>query len=244
MLRKDDLQNGLFLWQDPEAFCFGIDAVLLAHFPEIREGEKVCDLGCGFGPVPMILYGANREVEGLHVTGLEIQEEIADTARRSVRDNSLADKIRIVTGDIREASSIFGAASFSLVTTNPPYMAAKDGLVPEDPRRAYAKMELLCTAEDVIRESAKLLRPRGRLAMIHRPYRLPELMVLMRKYHLEPKRMRFVHSLPDEEPAMVLIEAVRGGKPYLRVMPPLIVYDGHGGYTEEVLGIYGGNLRV
>ncbi|MBQ6386945.1 MAG: tRNA1(Val) (adenine(37)-N6)-methyltransferase [Lachnospiraceae bacterium] len=242
MLRKDDLGGGLWLYQDPEAFCFGIDAVLLAHFPEIREGERVMDLGCGYAPIPMILAGTYRDIP-FTVTGLEIQPGIAETAQRSVEENGLSGQIRIIEGDIREAVPSFGAASFSLVTCNPPYMAAGTGIVGSNLRRAIARTELTVTLRDVIFQAAGLLGPEGRFAMIHRPFRLPEILSLMQEARLTPKRLRFVHPTADAEPTMILIEGVRGAKPYLRVAPPLIVYNDDRSYTQEISDIYSGLRR-
>ena len=243
MLRKDDLQNGFFIYQDPDYFCFGIDAVLLAHFPEIRDGDRVLDMGCGFGPVPLIMRGCLPEGADVRMTGLEIQDYVAETAERSVRENGLSDEIGIVKGDIREAARIFGAASFSLVTCNPPYMAVKDGLVGENRSRAVARTEVCCTLRDVICQAARLLRPKGRFAMIHRPFRLPEMLSLMRDCRLEPKRLRMIHPRAGAEASMVLIEAVRGGRPYLIAEPPLMIYGPDGTYTQEVLDIYAGRRR-
>ncbi|MDO4619836.1 MAG: tRNA1(Val) (adenine(37)-N6)-methyltransferase [Lachnospiraceae bacterium] len=242
-LRCDDLQNGYKIYQDPSMFCFGVDAVLLAHYPKLKKNDKVADLGTGFAPIPLIL-AAEAEKKGLsavRIAGLEIQDRAAETARLSVRENHLQQVVEIVSGDIREASKILGAASRSLVLSNPPYMAVKDGLVGEDRAKAIARTELLCTLEDVIREGARLLMPGGRMAMIHRPFRLPDMMLYMRQYGLEPKRMRLVCPYADAEPTMVLLEGLKGGKPYLKVEKPLVIYHRDQTYTEELLTIYGRN---
>ena len=239
--RRDDLGNGYFVWQDPEMFRFGIDAVLLAHFPEIRNGDRVLDLCTGFAPIPLIMY-AEAEKEGrqrVSFSGIEIQERAASLAALSVKDNGLDERIRIVRGDLKEAEDIFGADSFSLITCNPPYRKTGSGIGSANEAERIAREELKCTLEDVIRVSAKLLVPKGRLAMVHRPERLTELLHLLREYRIEPKRLRMVHSLPDREASMVLVEAVRGGRPEMRVLPPLIVYGPDGNYTSEILRIYG-----
>ncbi len=238
MLRRDDLMNGVWIWQDTELFCFGIDAVLLAHYPELREQEKMLDLGTGTGPIPLILAPFARQ-RGAHITGLEIQERAAALAKRSVLENGLADTIDIVTGDIRRAGDIFAPASFSLITCNPPYMPAGSGIISENEARAIARTEIRCTLEDVVFAAARLLKMRGRLALILRPSRLAELFVLLSRYGLEPKRMRLVHPRAGGEPTMVLAEAVRGGKPFLKVEPPLIVYEETDRYTKEIMEIYG-----
>lgn len=240
MLRKDDLQNGYLIYQDPELFCFGVDAVLLAHYPKIKNHDRILDLCTGFAPVPLILRAeADKKRLDVAITGLEIQPYVAETARLSVKENHLEQKVHIVTGDVKEAASLFGAASFSLVTCNPPYMAAKDGLIGSSRAKAVARTEILCTLEDVIASASRLLMPQGRLALIHKPFRLPEMFELMRKYHIEPKRMRLVCPYPDAEPTMVLVEGIRGGKPYLKVDPPLFIYRKDRTYTEEFLNIYG-----
>ncbi len=240
MLRKDDLQNGYHIFQDPDYFCFGVDAVLLAHFPKLKKGDRILDMGTGFAPIPLILHAeAKKRGLDLPLTGLEIQEYPAQIAEESVVLNHLEDAIDIVRGDIKEAAKIFGAASFSLITCNPPYMAAADGLVGESEQRAIARTEVKCTLADVIREAAKCLVPGGRFAMIHRPFRLVEIFEEMRKNRLEPKRLRLICPYPDAEPTMVLVEGVRGGKPYLVTEPPLIIYQKDGSYTKELLHIYG-----
>lgn len=240
MLRKDDLQNGYFVYQDPDLFCFGIDAVLLAHYPRLKNGDHILDMGCGFAPIPFIvLADAQKEGKKVQITGLELQEQVASTARKSVQDNHQEKNISIVQGDIKEAAKIFGAASFSLVLCNPPYMPVTDGLVGSSKEKAIARTELKCTLEDVIREAGSLLKVGGRFAMIHRPFRLVEIFEKMRRYHLEPKRMRLVCPYQDAAPTMVLIEGVKGGRPYLQVDAPLVVYQKDRSYTDEVLKIYG-----
>ncbi|MDO5703304.1 MAG: tRNA1(Val) (adenine(37)-N6)-methyltransferase [Lachnospiraceae bacterium] len=244
MLRTDDLMNGYHILQDTDFFCFGIDAVLLSHYPALKAGDRVMDLGTGFAPIPLIMHAEARRqglVPGFKITGLELQERPAEIAARSVAENHLSDEIEIVRGDIREAEELFGPASFSLVTCNPPYMPAGDGIKSADEARAIARTEIRCTLEDVIRTASALLKMRGRFAMIHRPFRLPEIMACLTKYHLEPKRMRMVHPAADTEPSMVLIESVKGGRPRLAVDPPLIVYNKDRTYTEEIYKIYGWN---
>ena len=234
--RLDDLQNGYFIIQDPEKFCFGMDAVLLSGFAAIKKDETVLDLGTGTGILPVLLSAKQK---GRQFTGLEIQTECAQMAQRSVAYNHLEDRIRIVQGDIKEAAGIFGAASFSVVTCNPPYMIGNHGLQNPDQPKAIARHEILCTMEDVARESAKVLKDRGRLFLVHRPFRLTEIMLTLTKYRLEPKRMQLVYPFVDREPNMVLIEARKGGNSRITVEPPLIVYEKNGAYTETVLRLYG-----
>lgn len=235
--RFDDLErNGYQIIQHPGRFCFGMDAVLLSGFARVKKTERVLDLGTGTGIIPILLTG---KTEGAWFEGLEIQPESADMARRSVIYNHLEDKIGITTGDIKEASQIFGAASFDVVTANPPYMNENHGLKNPDEPKAIARHEILCTLEDVVREGTKTLKPQGRFYMVHRPHRLVEIITLMKGYRLEPKRMKFVHPFLDKEPNMVLIEAVRGGNPMLKVEKPIIVFQEENVYTDEIKEIYG-----
>lgn len=235
--RLDELQrNGYRIIQNTDGFCFGMDAVLLSGFTKVKEGERALDLGTGTGIIPILL---EAKTPGKHFTGLEIQERSADMARRSVQLNDLSDKISIVLGDIKEAASIFGRASFDVVTSNPPYMTGSHGLVNPQQYKAIARHEILCTLEDVVSQAAALLREGGRFYMVHRPFRLAEIMTVMVKYHLEPKRMKLVYPFVDKEPNMVLLEGLKGGKSRITVEKPLIVYKKPGVYTDEIYDIYG-----
>lgn len=235
--RLDELhRNGYFIIQDPGRFCFGMDAVLLSGFANVKKGERVLDLGTGTGIIPILL---EAKTDGSHFTGLEIQPESADMASRSVAYNHLEDKVSIVTGDIKEASTIFKAASIDVITTNPPYMIGEHGLKNPTDAKAIARHEVCCTLDDILRESAKILKPGGRFYMVHRPFRLAEIFSKMVEYHIEPKRMQLVYPYVDKEPNMVLIEGLRGGKSRLTVEKPLIVYESEGKYTPEIYDIYG-----
>ena len=235
--RIDELQrNGYRIIQNPERFCFGMDAVLLSGFARAKKQERCLDLGCGNGIIPILM---EAKTEGKHFTGLEIQPESADMAKRSVALNGLQDRIDIVEGDIKDASKIFGASSFHVVTTNPPYMTAQHGLTNLYEAKTIARHEVLCNLEDIIRESARLLMPGGRFYMVHRPFRLAEIISLMVQYRMEPKRMRLVYPYVDREPNMVLIEGLLGGNSRITVEKPLIVYEKPGVYTQEIREIYG-----
>ena len=213
-----------------------MDAVLLTGFAHARERDTMLDLGTGTGIIPLLM---EAKYHCSHLTGLEIQEESADMARRSVALNDLQNRIDIVTGDIKEADQIFPAASFDCITCNPPYMIGQHGLTnPEEPK-AIARHEVLCTLEDVVSRTAKLLKPGGHFYMVHRPFRLAEIMTMLVKYKLEPKRMQLVYPYIDKEPNMVLIEAVRGGRSRMTVEKPLIVYQSPGVYMREIYDIYG-----
>ena len=233
--RLDDLEiSGLHIIQSPDKFCFGMDAVLLSGFAYARKGDKVIDLGTGTGILPLLL---SAKTAGEHFTGLEIQKESSDMARRSVEGNGLHN-IDIITGDIKEVESLFNRQSFDAVTSNPPYMINEHGIVNPEAPKQIARHEVLCTLEDVVMAAAYLLKANGRFFMVHRPFRLPEIFESLRKYRLEPKRMRLVYPQLDKEPNMILIESVKYGKARLTVEKPLIVYDEYGKYTEEMIRDY------
>ena len=235
--RLDDLhRNGYRIIQNEKLFCFGMDAVLLSGFAKVKEGERALDLGTGTGIIPILLAA---KTQGEHFTGLEISGISADMARRSVLLNGLEQRIQIIQGDIKEAGELFAPASFDTVTSNPPYMIGQHGLVNPDLEKAAARHEIFCTLEDVVRAAARLVRPGGRFYMVHRPFRLAEIICTLAKYRLEPKRMQLVYPFVDKEPNMVLIEAVRGGRSRMTVEKPLIVYERPGVYTPEITGLYG-----
>lgn len=237
--RLDDLQrNGYRIIQDPGRFCFGMDAVLLSGFAAetIRPGAGILDMGTGTGIIPLLLAARTKESR---LTGLEIQPESADMARRSVALNRLEERISIIQGDIKEAGELFAAASFDVVTCNPPYMIGQHGLTNPEAPKAIARHEILCTFEDVAANAARLLCPGGSFYLVHRPFRLAEIMSVLMKYRLEPKRMQLVYPYADREPNMVLLQAVRGGKSRLQVQKPLIIYREPGVYTDEIYEIYG-----
>jgi tRNA1Val (adenine37-N6)-methyltransferase len=235
--RLDDLQvNGYEIIQHPGKFCFGMDAVLLSNFARVKKGECALDLGTGTGIIPILL---SAKTEGERFVGLEIQDESADMARRSVLHNGLESKIEIVNGDIKEAVELFGPASFDVITTNPPYMIGQHGIANASNAKTIARHEVLCTLDDILKQSAKILRTGGRFYMVHRPFRLAEILSKMVELKIEPKRMRMVHPFIDKEPNMVLIEGTRGGNSRMTVERPLIVYKDVGVYSDELLGEYG-----
>ena len=234
--RLDDLQcRGYRIIQNPNYFCFGMDAVLLADFACAKKNAKCMDLGTGTGVIPILMEATGK---GSHFTGLEIQKYCADMAGRSVAYNGLTDKIDIIHGDIKEVSSLFEAASFDVVTSNPPYIKGSHGLQNPDEQKNIARHEILLTLEDVISAASFLLKENGKFAMVHKPFRLAEIFKLMSKYRLEPKRMCMVQPYAGKEPNMVLIEASKGGNSMITVMPALVVYREDGSYSEDILNIY------
>lgn len=235
--RLDDLhRNGFQIIQNERLFCFGMDAVLLSGFAQVKEGGRALDLGTGTGIIPILLAAKTK---GEYFAGLEISALSADMARRSVLHNGLEKRIEIIQGDIKEAGELFAPASFDTVTSNPPYMIGQHGLTNPDIEKAAARHEIFCTLEDVVRAAARLVRPGGKFYMVHRPFRLAEIIRTLSEYKLEPKRMRLVYPYVDREPNMVLIETMRGGKPRMTVEKPLIVYEKPGVYTPEITEIYG-----
>ena len=235
--RLDELQrNNYRIIQDPDRFCFGMDAVLLSGFAAAPQGGRVLDLGTGTGILPILMAA---KTEAAELVGLEIQPESADMASRSVILNDLQERVHIIQGDIKEAEHIFDAASFDVVTSNPPYMIGGHGLKNPEAPKAIARHEVMCSLEDVVKAAARCLKPGGKFYMVHRPFRLAEIMVMMHNYKLEPKRMKLVYPYVDKEPSMVLIEGSRGGRARLTVEKPLIIYESQGKYTQEIYDIYG-----
>ena len=235
--RIDDLQcKGYQLIQKPKGFCFGIDAVLLSGFAKVRKNQKVLDLCTGSGVIPILL---EAKTEGSHFCGLELQEAYADMASRSVALNHLEDKVNIVCGDVKDVKKLFSPASFQVVTVNPPYMTEHHGLTNLHEPKTIARHEVTLSLEDVIAGASYVLPQNGSFFMIHKPFRLAEIFSVMKKYHIEPKRMRLVHPYVDKEPTMVLIEGLKGGKERITIEPPLIVYQEPNVYTDEIYDIYG-----
>ena len=217
--RIDDLQcGGYHIIQNPKSFCFGIDAVSLANFATIKKGETALDLGTGTGIIPILLCA---KTEGKHFTGLEIQEESVDMARRSVEMNGLTHKIKIDLGDIKKGADIYPPNHFDAITVNPPYISG--GSLNNLGAKAIARHEIACNLMDVAALSARLLKTGGRLYMVHRPHRLTDVLCTLRRTNLEPKTIQFVQDRPELAPSLVLIEAVDHGKPMVKVLPTLLL---------------------
>lgn len=235
--RVDDLERcGFKIIQNTDKFCFGMDAVLLSGYASIRPGDKVLDLCTGNGIIPILLAAKSRAER---IVGIEIQRDIAEIAKRSVEANDLSDRINILCADIKNAEEYYQPAVFDAVTCNPPYMIDNHGIKNPDSPKAIARHEILCNFDDVARVTSRMLKPGGRLFLIHRPFRLTEIFETLTKYKLEPKRMKLVHPYVNREPNMVLIEAGLGGRRRLTVERPLIVYESPNCYTKEIYDIYG-----
>lgn len=232
--RLDDLNvKGYYLIQDPDGFCFGLDAVLLVHFAGAKPEEMILDMGTGTGIIPILMAAYYPDTT---YRAIELQAKYADMAERSVRYNHLQERIEIRQGDLREMEMMFPLSFFDRITVNPPYMNA--GLIPAQQEKAIARHEICCDLETIIQKAAQHLKSGGSLCMVHRPNRLPEVICLLKKYKLEPKRLRLVQPKEQDEPNLFLLEAVRGAKPYLRVEPTLVIYQPDGSYMPEVLDIY------
>ncbi|MGN0240564.1 MAG: tRNA1(Val) (adenine(37)-N6)-methyltransferase [Candidatus Weimeria sp.] len=234
--RIDDLQkNGRVIIQNPARFCFGIDAVLLSGFARVKPGETVIDLGSGNGILPILLEAKNP---GKSFTGLEIQPENVDMARRSAEINGTSN-VTFVEGDIKRAEEIFGRNSTDVVVSNPPYMKAGSGITNTADAKMIARHEVLVSLEELVAQTASLLKDGGRCYYVHRPFRLVDIFSEMRKYRVEPKRLRLVYPQLDREPVLALIEGRKYGGIELKVEKPLILYDNDGAYTNEMRENYG-----
>ncbi len=236
--RVDDLErNGYQLIQNPEVFCFGIDAILLAHFAKVSHAkQKILDIGTGTGVIPIVMHAIYGKG---HFTGIDIQEEMIEMASRSVCLNEIQEDVMMKVMDIKEYKAYFSSGSFDIITCNPPYMKGHAGLKNEHPSKTIARHEVACTLEDIIEGAGYMLKYGGKLCMIHRPHRLVDIFMAMRQNKIEPKVMRMVYPKAGKAPTMVLVEGVKHGKPELRVQPPLFVYNEDGTYTDDINEIYG-----
>ena len=235
--RIDDLEyKGLKIIQNTEGFCFGIDAVLLSDFAkEIKNNSKVIDLGTGTGILSILLSGKTNLNK---IYGIEIQEEVANMAQRSVKLNNLEDKIEIINENIKNLANIFEKNSFDAIVTNPPYKKLNTGEKNEKENKLISRHEITASLEDFIKISFDLLKDKGTLYMVHRPERLAEIIYKLKQNKLEPKVIKLVHSNINSEPKLILIKAVKNAKEFLKIEKPLFIYDEDGNYTEEILKIY------
>ena len=235
--RIDDLEyKGLKIIQNIEGFCFGIDSVLLSDFAKsIRKNSKVLDLGTGTGIISLLL---SKKCEDLKIYGIEIQEEVAKMAKRSVLLNDLEDSIEIINENIKNIDKLFKINSIDAIVTNPPYKKEKSGILNDDIKNIISRHEVECTLEDIINMSKKVLKDKGEFYMINRIERLVDSMYLLRKNHIEPKEIRFVHSNSEEKPHLFLCKAIKNAGEFLKVDKPLVIYNEDGKYTDEILKIY------
>lgn len=234
--RIDDLQfRGLKIIQNPQYFCFGMDAVLLAHFARLKKTDRAADLGTGTGILPLLLWG---RYQFSHMTGLEIQPAIADMASRSIRLNNLESRISILNEDLRNYGFGSQAGTMDAVISNPPYKKAGSGLPSQTSAQALARHEITCRLEDVISCAARLLRNGGKFFTINHSDRIIEIIELMRQYKIEPKRFRLIQPRASLPPNLVLAEGVKNARPHVSFEPALIIYNEDGSPTLELDKIY------
>ena len=232
----DDLQlKGLKLIQKKDAFRFGVDAVLLSDFARIKKSFRVIDLCTGTGIVPFLIMGKFSPKE---IYGIEIQKEMVEMAQRSSRINDLENTVKFFNEDLKDIDFLKSLGKFDALTVNPPYKLNNSGIVNSSDKLAIARHEIMCSLEDVIVAARALLKDNGRIYMVHRPERLADIITLMRKYKIEPKRIRMVHPNTKKAPNIVLVEGQRDGGQFLKWEPPLYVYKDDGGYSDEIDLIY------
>lgn len=235
--RIDDLEfKNLKIIQNKEGFCFGIDSVLLSDFAKnIRHNSKVIDLGTGTGIINILLSGKTKASE---LVGVEIQDEVAEMAGRSIEFNNLQDKIKIINENILNLNKIYKEKSFDVVVTNPPYKKANTGLINEENKKIISRHEITASLEDFIHIASYLLKDYGEFYMVHRPDRLVDIFEAMRKEKIEPKLIKFVYPNKNKKTNLVLIKGVKNGNPFLEFEKNLYVYNDDGTYTDEILKIY------
>ncbi len=237
----EDLErNGLKIIQKEKGFRFGVDAVLLSDFAKVRKNDMVMDFCTGTGILPILLYGKSQAKE---IMGIELQEEFSEMAKRSVLLNKIEHKVKILEGDIRDEKLLKSLPKFHVVTVNPPYKKKNSGIINEKDALTIARHEVSLNLEEVIRGARTVLKDQGRFYMIHRPERLADILTLMRKYRIEPKRLRMVYPNTKKAPTMVLVEGVRDGGEFLKVEAPLYVYNDDGTYSDEIRRIYGDDRK-
>ncbi|MGL5617298.1 MAG: tRNA1(Val) (adenine(37)-N6)-methyltransferase [Sarcina sp.] len=233
----DDLQlDSIHIIQKKEGFRFGVDAVLLANFANVKSKHSVIDLCTGTGIVPLIIKGKRKPNK---IVGIEIQKEFVEMANRTKEINSFGDDIDFIEGDLKDGKLIKSLEKADVITVNPPYKLQNAGILNPTDKLSIARHEVMCTLEDVIASSRKLLKDNGRLYMVHRPERLADIFCLMRKYKIEPKRVRMIHPNTKKAANIVLVEGQRDGGAFLKWEPPLYVYDEKGNYSKEINEIYG-----
>ena len=235
--RIDDLEfKNLKIIQNKDGFCFGIDSVLLSDFAKnIKKDSMVLDLGTGTGIIPILLCGKTKLKK---VTGIELQEEVAKMAKKSIKLNNLEDKFNVINENILNLNKIYENQTFDVIVSNPPYKKKDTGITNENEKKIISRHEISASLEDFIKISKDLLKDKGEFYMVHRPERLVDIFELMRKYKIEPKILKMVYSYKNKEPKLILIKGVKNAKTFLIVESNLYIYEDTGKYTKEILKIY------
>lgn len=235
--RIDDLEfEGLKIIQNSKWFCFGIDSVLLSDFAKnIKNNSTIVDIGTGTGIISILL---SKKCNLSKIYGVEIQNEVADMAKRSVLLNKLEDKIEIINDNIKNINNYLLNNTIDAIVTNPPYKKISTGKTNLEENKLISRHEIECNLEEILKISSKLLKPKGEFYMVHRTERLGEIIYKLKQNKLEPKQIRLIHSNIEKESKMVLIRAVKGGNEFVKVDKPLVIYDKDGNYTQEILKIY------
>lgn len=233
----EDLQfKNLKIIQNKTGFCFGIDSVLLSDFAkEIKKEARVMDLGTGTGIIATLLC---EKAELKEIIGVEIQEEVYEMAKKSIKLNCLENKFKIINEDILNLNKIFEKNTFDAIVTNPPYMKKNTGIKNEEEKKFISRHETTATLEDFIKVSKELLKDKGEFYMVHRPDRLVDILNIMRNYKIEPKILRFVYTNENSEPKLILIKGIKNAKAFLKIQKNLYIYNKKGEYTQEINEIY------
>ena len=235
--RIDDLEfKGLKIIQNEKGFCFGMDSVLLSDFAKnMKNNSTVLDLGTGTGIIPILLCGKTNLKK---VVGIEIQQDVANMAKRSSQLNNLQDRFEVVNTNIIDLKNIYEKQSFDVIVTNPPYKKENTGITNENEAKLISRHEITANLEDFISISKDLLKDKGEFYMVHRPERLVDILSLMRKYKIEPKILKFVSPNKNKEPNLILVKGIKNANSFLKVEKNLYVYNEDGKYTNEILKIY------
>lgn len=235
--RIDDLElNNLKIIQNKNGFCFGMDSVLLSDFAKnIKPNTKVIDLGTGTGILPILL---SAKTKASKIVGIEIQEDVANMANRSVELNNLQNRLEIICENIKNLKNVYETNSFDAIVTNPPYKTKGTGGINELKSKLISRHEITADLEDFISISSYLLKDQSNIYMVHRPERLVDILSIFRKYKLEPKELKLVQPNCGKAPNLVLIKATKNAKPFLKIDKTLYIYKSDGTYTEELLKIY------
>ena len=237
--RIDDLQlKGLKIIQNPKWFCFGVDSVLLSDFAkDIKNGSLVMDLGTGTGIISILLCG---KTDLKKIIGVEVQEEVCEIAKRNIKLNKLEDRFEVINDNIDNLDKYFSKNEFDAILTNPPYKKNNDGVKNENNQKLIARHEVLATLEDFVKTASNLLKDKGNFYIVHKVERLVDILIYMRKYKIEPKRLRFVFTNEKSKPTLVLVNGVKNAKPFLKVENNIYIYDADGSYTKQIKDIYSG----